>query len=111
MKGFNCPSSKNEKQHKSEVIASKIHKRDRRISSVKSIISKLQKDAEKCYDNAKKPDADMVTLWSKGNAFHKVIKGNKDTFKWLTEGTWKAKETEEKVNAKVAKDRWTRLHH
>ena len=53
----------------------------------------------------------MVTLWSKGNAFHKVIKGNKDTFKWLTEGTWKAKETEEKVNAKVAKDRWTRLHH
>ena len=81
MKGFNCQSSKNEKQHKSEVIASKIRKRDRRISSVKSIISKLHKDAEKCFDNAKKPDADMVTLLSKGNVFDKVIKGNKGTFK------------------------------
>ena len=111
MKGFNCQSSKNEKQHKSEVIASKIHKRDRRISSVKSIISKLQKDAGKCYDNAKKPDADMVTLLSKGNAFHKAVKGNQDTFKWLTGGSWKAKEREKKVNAQVAKDRWTRLHH
>ena len=69
MKGFNCQSSKNEKQHKSEVIASKIHKRDRRISSVKSIISKLLKYAEQSYDNAKKPDADVLTLLSKGNAF------------------------------------------
>ena len=81
MKGFNCQSSKNEKQHKSEVIASKIRKRDRRISSVKLIISKLHKDPEKCFDNAKKPDADMVSLLSKGNVFHKVIKGNKGTFK------------------------------
>ena len=81
MKGFNCKSRKNEKQHKSEVIASKIHKRDRRISSVKSIISKLQKDPGKCYGNAKKTDADMVTLLSKGNAFHKAVKGNQDTFK------------------------------
>ena len=62
MKGFNCQSSKNEKQHKSQVIASKIYKRDRRISSVKSINSKLHKDAEKCFDNAKNPDADMVTF-------------------------------------------------
>ena len=81
MKAFNCQSSKNDKQHKSELIASKIHHRNRRISSVKSIISKLQKDPEKCYDNPKKPDADMVTLSSKGNVFRKVIKGNKDTFK------------------------------
>ena len=81
MKGFNCESSKNEKQYQSKVIASKIHKRDRRTSSVKSIISKLQKDAGKCYDNANKPHADMVTLLSKGNAIHKAVKGNQDTFK------------------------------
>ena len=98
MKDSNWQSSKNEKQHKSEVIASKIHKRVRRISSLKSSISKLQKDAGKCYDNAKKPDADMVTLLSKGNAFCKVIKGSKDTFKWLREGSWKSKEREKKVN-------------
>ena len=111
MKAFNCQSSKNDKQHKSELIASKIHHRNRRISSVKSIISKLQKDAEKCYDNPKKPDADMVTLSSKGNVFPKVIKGHKDTFKWLRGERWKSKEREKKVNAQVAKDRWTRLHH
>ena len=80
MKGFKYQSSKSEKQHRSEVIASKIHKTDSRISSVRSIISKLHKDAEKCFDNAKKSDADMVTLLSKGNVFHKVIKGNKGTF-------------------------------
>ena len=108
MKGFNCQSSKNEKQHKSEVIASKIHKRDRRISSVKSIISKLQKDAEKCYDNGKKPDADMVTLIKRKC---KVIKRNKDTFKWLRGASWKSKESEKKVNAQVVQDRWTTLHH
>ena len=62
MKGFKYQSSKSEKQHKSEVIASKIHKTDSRISSVRSIISKLHKDPEKCFDNAKKPDADMVTF-------------------------------------------------
>ena len=81
-----------------------MHKRDRRTSSVKSIISKLQKDAGKCYDNAKKPDADMVTLLSKGNVFHKVIKGNKGTFKWLRGGSWKSKEREKKVNAQVVKE-------
>ena len=53
----------------------------------------------------------MVTLLSKGNVFHKVIKGNKGTFKWLRGGSWKSKEREKKVNAQVAKDRWTRLHH
>ena len=81
MKGFNCQSRKRKKQHKSEVIATKIHKSGRRISSVKSINSKLHKDPEKCFDNAKKPDVDMVSLLSKGNVFHKVIKGNKGTFK------------------------------
>ena len=111
MKGFNCESSKNENQLKSEVIASKIHKRDTRTLSVRSIISKRQKDAGKCYHNAKKPDADMVTLLSKGNAIHKAVKGNHDTFKWLRGGSWKSKEREKKVNAQVAKDRWTRLHH
>ena len=81
MKDFNCPSSKNKRQHKSKVIASKTLKRDRRISSVKSMVTKLQKDAEKCYDNAKKPNADIDTLLTKGNASVKAIKGNKDTFK------------------------------
>ena len=81
MKDFNCPSSKNKRQHESKVIASKTHKRDRRISSVKSMVTKLQKDAEKCYDNAKKPNADIDTLLTKGNASVKAIKGNKDTFK------------------------------
>ena len=60
MKGFDCESSKNEKQHKSEVIASKTHQRHRRTSSVKSIISKLQKDAGKCYDNPKS----LMQIWS-----------------------------------------------
>ena len=81
MRGFKYQSRKNEKQHKSEVIASKIYKTDKRISNVKSIISKIHKDAVQCFDNTKKPDADMVTLLSKGNVFHKVIKGNKCTFK------------------------------
>ena len=111
MKGFNWESSKNENQLKSEVIASKIHKRDRGALSVTSIISKLPKDAGKCYDNAKKPDADMVTLLSKGNAIHKAVNRNQDTFKWLRGGSWKSTEREKKVNAQVAKDRWTRLHH
>ena len=111
MKGFNSDSSKNEKQLKSEVIASKIHKRDRRTLSVTSIISKLQKDAGKCYDNAKKSDADMVTLLSKENAIHKAVNRNQDTFKWLRGRSWKSKERGKKVNAQVAKDRWTRLHH
>ena len=52
----------------------------------------------------KKPDADMVTLLSKGNAIHKVVKGNHDTFKWLRGGSWKSKEREKKVNAQVAKE-------
>ena len=81
MKDFNCPSSKNERQHKSKVTASKTHKRDRRISSVKSIVTKLQKDAGKCYDNAKKLETDIVTHLSKGNTLVKGTKGNKDTFK------------------------------
>ena len=63
-----------EKQQISEVIENKIHERERKISSVKSTISKLEKDADKCYDNAEKPDADMTTLLSKGNAFRKSIK-------------------------------------
>ena len=111
MKGFNCESTKNEKQLKSEVIASKIHKRDTKTLSVTSIISKRQKDAGKCYHNAKKPDADMVTLLSEGNAIHKAEKRNQDTFKWLRGGSSKSKEREKKVNAQVAKDRWTRWHH
>ena len=40
-----------------------------------------------------------------------MIKGNKGTFKWLRGESWKSKEREKKVNAQVAKDRWTRLHH
>ena len=48
---------------------------------MKSMVTKLQKDAEKCYDNAKKPNADIDTLLTKGNASVKAIKGNKDTFK------------------------------
>ena len=54
-----------------------MHERERKISRVKSTISKLEKDADECYHNAEKPDADMVTLWSKGNAFWKSIKDKK----------------------------------
>ena len=53
----------------------------------------------------------MVTLLSKENAIHKAEKWNQDTFKWLRGGSWKSKERQKKVNAQVAKDRWTRLHH
>ena len=60
---------------------------------------------------SKKPDADMVTLLSKGNAIQKAEKRNQDTFKWLRRGSWKSKERQKKVNAQVAKERWTRLHH
>ena len=66
-----------EKQQRSEVVESKIHERERKISSVKSTISKLEKDADGCYDNAEKPDVDMATLLSKGNAFQKSIKEKK----------------------------------
>ena len=75
------------------------------------MVTKLQKDAEKCDDNAKKPNADIDTLLTKGNASVKAIKGNKDTFKWLREGSWKSTEREKKVNAQVAKGTWTGLHH
>ena len=78
---------------------------------MKSIVTKLQKDAEKCGDNAKKLDTDIVTHLSKGNTLVKWIKGNKDTFKWLREGSWKSTEREKKVNAQVAKGTWTGLHH
>ena len=51
--------------------------RERKISSVKLTISKLEKDAEECYGNAETPDADMATLLSKGNTFQKSIKEKK----------------------------------
>ena len=66
-----------EKQQRSEVIKSKVHKKERKISSVKSTISKLEKDADECYDNAEKPDADMTTRVSKANAFQKLMREKK----------------------------------
>ena len=78
---------------------------------MKSIVTKLQKDAGKCYDNAKKLETDIVTHLSKGNTLVKGTKGNKDTFKWLREGSWKSTEREKKVNGQVAKGWWTGLHH
>ena len=72
---------KSEKQQKSEVIESKIRERDRKISSVKSTISKLKEHADCCYDNAGKPDADMATLLLKENSFQKSTKEKKKFFK------------------------------
>ena len=67
------------------------------MSSVKSTISKLEKDAVKCYDNTEKPDVDMATILSKGNPFRKSIKEKKEVEK--------SKEREKKVNMQVVKDR------
>ena len=53
----------------------------------------------------------MATLLSKGNAICKAIKENKDTSKGLQRQSWKSKKRENKVNAQVARDTWTRLHH
>ena len=67
--------------------------RERKISSVKSTISKLEKDAGKCCGNAE------------------VTKAKKDSFKRFREGSWKSKEREKKVNEQVVKDRWTSLYY
>ena len=88
-----------------------MHDKERKISSVKSTISKFGKDVDECYDNAEKPDADMATLLSKGNAFRESIKKKKRKFKWFRGGSWKSKEREKKVNMQVLKDRWTRLYY
>ena len=66
-----------EKQQRLKVIESKIHERERKISIVKSTISKLEKVADECYDNAEKLDVDIATLLSKGKAFWKSIKEKK----------------------------------
>ena len=57
---YKLDTIKSEKQHKSEAIESKIHERERKMSNVKSTISKLEKDADECYHNAENPDADTV---------------------------------------------------
>ena len=54
-----------------------MHERERKISSVSSSISKLDKDADECYDNAEKPDACTATPLSTGNAFRKPLKEKK----------------------------------
>ena len=54
-----------------------MHERERKISSVSSSISKLDKDADECHDNAEKPDACMATPLSTGNAFRKPLKEKK----------------------------------
>ena len=69
-------------RQRSDIIECKIHERERKISGVKSTISKLEKDAGECYDNAEKPDVDWPLL-SKGNAFRKSIKEKKVVLKDL----------------------------
>ena len=70
-------TTESEKQQRLKVIESKIHERERKISIVKSTISKLEKVADECYDNAENLDVDIATLLSKGKAFRKSIKEKK----------------------------------
>ena len=88
---------KREKQQKWGKKYEEISTVARQIKEVQSTKSELLKEADKLYDDAQKPDADMKFLWAKGNSMRKCAKDKEDLIGNLQSAVEKLREEQKKL--------------
>ena len=91
-------AQKTEKEVKADSVKEEVSEIKRQIQSLLSTVDCLQKQADKCYDDAElKPEAEAMALLATGNGLRKTIQQKKGTVESLEKSLKKLQEELKKL--------------